>query len=790
MKQNDIINKIVSLRALINYHNRRYYQFDEPEISDAEYDRLMGELIALEQRFPDLVTPESPTQRVGAPPLEKFNTVTHLTPMLSLANAFSEQDILDFGTRVERLSGQSEPIRFVVEPKLDGVAVNLIYERGNLILGSTRGDGAVGEDVTLNLKTIHSIPLQIKPGKDLLVPDTLEIRGEVYIDIEAFKRLNKRRIKEGKPPFANPRNAAAGSLRQLDSKITAKRPLDIFCYGIGTVTGNPFKTHWEALQQLSHWEFRVNPLIRQTADIHECVRYYQEMTNLRKDLTYEIDGMVIKVDPLDTQNRLGAVSRSPRWAIACKFPATQETTVIEDIIVQVGRTGVLTPIAVMKPVRVGGVVVSRATLHNQNEIDKKNIRIGDTVIVQRAGDVIPEVVKVIESKRNGTERKFVMPATCRECGSKVVRLEDKVSYCCIGGLSCPAQRKGTILHFASRQAMDIDGLGEELVSQLVDNDLIKTPADLYKLSVSSLTNLERMADISASNLIAAIENSKHTTLGRFIYALGIPNVGEATAKDLAKFFGNLDRLMQAYPKTIEYIPNIGPEVAKSIHHFFAEPHNQEVIKQLKASGVQWNEPQDSKAIKSDTLSVLLNRLREKDNEINWNGIPGMGKKKAGLIANTFGTLEKLMEADMSTLQQINGINHKLAREIIDFFKDHYNLKVIEQLREYGVHWDEEVHEIPASTSLISGKVFVLTGTLAHFNRDEAKTKIEALGGRVSGSVSRKTDFIVVGAEPGTKLNDARQLGIEVLNEEKFITLLSGEDKGMLTNENKGNIESH
>jgi len=699
--------------------------------------------------------------------------------MLSLANAFSEEDIIDFGTRIERLLGKSEPIRFVVEPKMDGVAVNLIYEHGNLILGSTRGDGSAGEDVTLNLKTIHSIPLQIKPSKDLLVPDTLEIRGEVYIEKEAFKYLNKRRINEGNPPFANPRNAAAGSLRQLDSRITARRPLNIFCYGVGIITGKDFRSHWEILQTLSRWRFKVNHYTEQAKDIHECVKYYHHINSIRRELPYEIDGVVIKVDDRDLQKRLDDMaiqkrmayySRSPQWAIACKFIPTQETTVIENIIVQVGRTGVLTPVAILKPVRVGGVIVSRATLHNQDEIE------GDTVIIQRAGDVIPEVVKVIESKRDGTEIKFVMPATCRECGSEIVRSEGEVAYRCIGGLSCPAQRKGTILHFASRQAMDIDGLGEELVSQLVDNDLIKTPADLYKLSVSSLTNLERMADISASNLVDAIENSKHTNLGRFIYALGIPNVGEATAKDLAKFFGNLNELMQAYPKTLQYIPGIGAEVAKSISSFFMEPHNKEMITQLRASGVLWDESKKNKSIIETTLSDFLNWLGMTDKKINWNGIPGMGEITAKCIADNFRNLEELMSADESTLLHIKGVNQKLAKEIVQFFKEPYNLKIIMQLRECGVHWDEEVREIPAFTCLISGKVFVLTGTLTHFKRDEAKTKIEALGGRVSGNVSRKTDFIVVGAEPGTKLNEARQLGIEVLDEEQFMALLDREDK--------------
>ena len=455
--------RIEELRALINHHNRRYYQLDDPEIPDAEYDRLMRELMEMEQQFPEIDVSDSPTRRVGASPLEKFETQKHLTPMLSLANAFSEQDIHDFGERVRRFLGTDEAVPFVVEPKLDGVAVNLIYVNGVLDVGLTRGDGTTGEVITRNLKTIHTIPLKMRETPGSPVPERIEIRGEVFMEIEAFKILNKRRSRNEEPPFANPRNAAAGSLRQLNSRITARRPLDIFCYGIGTVTGIAFKSHWDVMQALKRWGFRVNDRIRQAADVNACIQYYHHINDIRKELPYEIDGIVIKVDDFSIQDRLGAVSRSPRWAVACKFAATQETTVIEDIIVQVGRTGVLTPVALMKPVRVGGVMVSRATLHNQDEIDKKDIRIGDTVIIQRAGDVIPEVVKVIESKRNGTERKFAMPHTCPECGSEVVRIEGESAHRCIG-LACPAQIKENITHFASRGGMNIDGLGEKLVS--------------------------------------------------------------------------------------------------------------------------------------------------------------------------------------------------------------------------------------------------------------------------------------------------------------------------------------
>jgi len=576
--------RIDELRALINHHNRRYYQLDDPEIPDAEYDRLMQELLELEKRFPDRDASESPTRRVGAAPLEKFQTQNHLTPMLSLANAFSEEDIHDFGERIRRLLGTDETVHFVVEPKLDGVAVNLIYVNGILEVGLTRGDGMTGEVITQNLKTIHTIPLKIKETPEASIPEGVEIRGEVFMEIEAFKTLNKRRIRNDEPPFANPRNAAAGSLRQLDSRISARRPLDIFCYGIGTVTGNAFKSHWEVLHTLSLWGFRVNDHIRQAADVDACIQYYHHINNTRKELPYEIDGIVIKVDDLSIQDRLGTVSRSPRWAVACKFAAIQETTVIEDIVVQVGRTGVLTPVALMKPVRVGGVMVSRATLHNMDEIDKKDVRIGDTIIIQRAGDVIPEVVKVIVSKRNGTERKFAMPHACPECGSEVVRVEGESAHRCIG-LACPAQIKENITHFASRSGMNIEGLGEKLVSQLVDTSAIKDPADLYFLTKDTLLILDRMAEKSASNLLAAIAGTKSPSLGKFLFALGIRHVGEHMAGVLAGHFINLERLTLATEEELLAIRDVGPEVAHSITRFFREPSNIRIMEKFRKAGV-------------------------------------------------------------------------------------------------------------------------------------------------------------------------------------------------------------
>jgi len=575
---------IEDLKSRIEYHNRRYYQLDDPVISDAEYDLLLRELIRLEDQFPQWRTEDSPSQRIGAAPLSKFSPSAHRTPMLSLANAFSEGEILQFQERLNRFLGNSTSLSFVVEPKIDGVAVNLTYVNGVLTGGATRGDGATGEDVTQNIRTIHSIPLRIPTTPENPVAEEIEVRGEIYIESESFRRLNERRLAANESPFANPRNAAAGSLRQLDSSITAKRPLKMFCYAVGLVKGRSFTHHHEVLGALNLWGFPVNPLIRRVDGISGCIDFYQELQDQRKDLPYEIDGMVIKVDDLSLQERLGAVSRSPRWALACKFAATQATTRIEDILVNVGRTGALTPVALMVPVLVGGVTVSRATLHNQDEIDKKDIRIGDTVVVQRAGDVIPEVVMVVKEKRTGRERLFKMPSHCPECGSKVVRIEGEATHRCIG-ISCPAQIRGHIIHFASRGGMDIEGLGEKLVSNLVDSGFIRDPADLYFLKWETLLNLERMAEKSVKNLLAAVEQSKSPPLDKLIFALGIRHVGEHLSKILARKFQTLDALMDASEEELLYIPNIGSEVGSSIFQFFHNESNRRVLEKLKDAGV-------------------------------------------------------------------------------------------------------------------------------------------------------------------------------------------------------------
>ena len=667
MDKETALKKISELRKIIEYHNQRYYQQDAPEISDAEYDRFMRELQNLEAQFPDDELASSPTQRVGAAPLAKFASFTHPSPMLSLANAFSEEEIIDFDSRLKRLAS-IDNISYVTEPKLDGLAVNLIYEKGVFTKGATRGDGTVGEDVTQNLKTISSLPLRMKKSEQAPIPSFVEIRGEVYMEKYPFEKLNRRRMEEGEEPFANPRNAAAGSLRQLDSKITAHRPLNIFLYGIGNVQGISFTTHWEVLRALSSWGFPVNKLIEQAHDINTCIRYFERITSLRDTLPYDIDGVVIKVDSLALQNRLGNISRNPRWALACKFPAQQETTIVKDIIVQVGRMGTLTPVAVMEPVNVGGVMVSRATLHNEDEVIKKDIRVGDTVIIQRAGDVIPEVVKVIPEKRTGKETKFKMPVKCPECGSEIVRFEGEVAHRCVN-ISCPAQLKEHIRHFASRGAMDIEGLGEKLSAQLFDAKFISDPADLYFLTKDKLLGLDRQAEKSAQNLIDSIARSKNPPLDKFIYALGIRHVGERTAKLLAERFGSIENLMAAKIEDLTAVNEIGTEIAASIVEFFHESKNKAVMKKFAKAGVV---PQ---------------------------------KKEISLNAP------------------------------------------------------------------LAGKSFVFTGALANLERNDAKDIVENLGGTVQSGVTKKTTYVVAGADPGSKLDKAKSAGIKIISEAEFLKLV-------------------
>lgn len=572
------------LRGEIEYHNYRYYVLDDPEISDAAYDALMRELEGLEEEYPELRSPNSPTQRVGAPPLEEFGTVAHTIPMLSLANAMDQAAVIEFDQRIKRFLKADKGISYVAEPKLDGVAIELIYEGGEFAVGSTRGDGFTGEDVTQNVRTIKAVPLHlIERGNP--PPHKLEVRGEVYMEVADFEELNKQREESGEPLFANPRNAAAGSLRQLDSSITAQRPLTIFCYGIGEVEGIDFGSQWDVLRTLPQWGLRTNPLARRCHNIDEAVAYYNKINELREAQPYEMDGVVIKVDSFELQRRLGEVSRSPRWAVAYKFPPKEATTRIIAIRAQVGRTGALTPVALMEPVRIGGVEVKRATLHNQDEIESKDVRIGDTVVVRRAGDVIPEVVKVITSKRTGAEKRFTMPATCPVCGSAVVRLPGEAAHRCVG-ISCPAQVKGRIRHFASKRAMDIDGLGVKLIDQLVEKGLVKDIADLYALTQDAFVALERMAEKSAGNIIEALEKSKHPSLARFIYALGIRHVGEHIAQVLARNLSSLGAIAHATEEELVAIPEIGPEVAQSVISFFRDKGNQGELKRLQKAGVK------------------------------------------------------------------------------------------------------------------------------------------------------------------------------------------------------------
>jgi len=660
--------KIQSLRDKINHHNNLYYVYDSPEITDSAYDKLLRELQTLENKFPDLVTSDSPTQRVGAKPLDAFSEVKHRIPMLSLANVFSEDELSAFDARVQDKLA-TDVVTYTAEPKLDGLAISLTYVDGKLVQGATRGDGEKGEDVTLNIRTISTVPLRLVGAG---FPDTLEVRGEVVMTKKGFEKLNQEQINNNGKTFANPRNAAAGSLRQLDPRITATRPLYFYCYGLGYVSDNndiPV-THYQTLLQLKKWGFVVSSEVKQVAGVPQCMAYHDALLKKRPDLDYEIDGIVYKVDRIQDQEKLGFVARAPRWAIAHKFPAQEEMTIVEDIDVQVGRTGALTPVARLKPVFVGGVTVSNATLHNQDEIERLDIRKGDTVIVRRAGDVIPQVVSVVKSKRKGKPRKYLLPKKCPVCGSATERIDEQVVTICTGGLYCPAQRKQAVKHFVSRKAFDVEGMGDKVVDQLVDEGLINDLADVFKLKKPDIITLERMGEKSVTKLIAAIEKSKSTTLAKFIYALGIHDVGETTAQTLAAAYGDLVSLQSANEEVLQKVPDIGPVVAKNIRYFFAETHNKKIIKKLLDVGINWPATQAKKQSK-----VLL------------------------------------------------------------------------------------------------GKTFVITGTLTEMTRDEAKQMILANSGKVTGSVSKNTDYVVVGDNPGSKAEKARLLGIEVLSEQDLAVLL-------------------
>ncbi len=667
--------RVEALRTAIEHHNHRYHVLDDPEIDDAEFDRLFRELQALESEHPSVVTPESPTQRVGAAPVSAFDTVEHAVAMLSLDNAFADEEVAAFVKRIrDRLDLRGE-LEFVAEPKLDGLAVTLVYGSGRLVRGATRGDGTTGEDITANLRTVKGIPLRLL-GKGW--PKTLEVRGEVYMPRDGFEAMNRRQAEAGEKTFANPRNAAAGSLRQLDPSITARRPLAAFFYGWGVVAGDlPWKRQAEALTRFRDWGLPVCREFRVVKGERGLIEYYHSIERRRNELAYDIDGVVYKVDRVDLQRELGFVARAPRWAIAHKFAAEERTTKLLAVDFQVGRTGAVTPVARLEPVLVGGVTVSNATLHNMDEVERKDVRVGDTVVVRRAGDVIPEVVRVLPEKRKRGARKVKLPATCPICGAEVEREADKAVARCSGGISCPAQRSAAVLHFASRRALDIDGLGERIVEQLVQNGWVKSPADLYSLDAERLTSLDRMGEKSAANLVAAIDASRKPPLGRFVFALGIRDVGEATADALAAHFGSLDALRNADEDALLEVADVGPVVAAHVATFFRQPHNEEVL---------------------DRLTEVL----------------------------TIG------EMDTARSER---------------------------------------------SDVLAGMTFVLTGTLGAMTRDDARDRLTALGAKVSGSVSKKTSFVVVGDDAGSKLDKARELGVTTLDQRAFLRLLTDAESG-------------
>ncbi|WP_260291740.1 NAD-dependent DNA ligase LigA [Sedimenticola hydrogenitrophicus] len=664
----EISQRAAELREQLDLHNYRYYVLDDPLIPDSDYDRLMRELQSLEQQHPELIVPDSPTQRVGAEPLGSFGEVRHRVPMLSLDNAFSDAEMVDFDRRVRERLGAHDPIRYAAEPKLDGLAISLRYESGLLVQAATRGDGSRGEDVTQNVRTIPSVPLRLL-GDDW--PAVLEVRGEIYMPLAGFERLNQRAWSNGEKGFANPRNAAAGSLRQLDPRITAQRPLAMYCYGFGEIADSPLaETQSESIRRLTRWGLRISPEMRTVEGIDGCLGYYREIGEKRDRLDYEIDGVVFKVDSLAQQRQLGFVSRAPRWAIARKFPAQEEMTRLLAIDIQVGRTGALTPVARLQPVTVAGVTVTNATLHNEDEIRRKDIWIGDSVIVRRAGDVIPQVVRSLPERRPADAHPFTMPQQCPVCGADAIRDADEAAVRCSGGLFCPAQRRQAIRHFASRRAMDIEGLGDKLVDQLVTLGMVETPADLFGLQLAALEGMERMGRKSAENLLNALEKSKQTSLGRFLFALGIREVGETTAQSLANYFGELEPVMQADVEALQRVPDVGPVVAEHVFTFFRQAHNQEVIRALIDAGLRW----------------------------------------------------------------------------------------------------EPIAVPDAASQTLAGKVFVITGTLSR-PREEIKQQLIALGAKVSGSVSKKTDYLIAGAEAGSKLTKAETLGVAVLDEAGLNRLL-------------------
>ncbi|WP_127959431.1 NAD-dependent DNA ligase LigA [Serratia microhaemolytica] len=664
---------INQLRAQLRYHEHRYHVLDAPELPDAEYDRLMQQLRELEQAHPELITADSPTQRVGASPLSAFDQVQHELPMLSLDNVFDEEGFLAFSQRVQERLKLEQPLQFCCELKIDGVAVSLLYQDGELVRAATRGDGSNGENITANIRTIRAIPLRLI-GEN--IPQRLEVRGEVFMSQRGFEQMNEQARRSGGKIFANPRNAAAGSLRQLDPRITAKRPLSFFCYGVGLCQGGTLPdSHWQRLMQFKAWGFPVSDRVSRCLGSDEVLAFYRTIEQQRPQLGFDIDGVVVKVDDIAQQQSLGFVARAPRWATAFKFPAQEQLTQLRDVEFQVGRTGAITPVARLEPVTVAGVIVSNATLHNADEIERLDLRIGDTVIVRRAGDVIPQVVGVIAEHRPDDAVEVQFPSHCPVCGSEVERIEGEAVARCSGGLFCAAQRKEALKHFVSRRALDIDGMGEKIIEQLVDKEYVQTPADLFRLSPTILSGLERMGSKSAQKLMVALERAKQTTFARFLYALGIREVGETTAANLAAHFISLEELQIADLEALKQVPDVGEVVAKHVVNFFAEPHNQQVIAELTGSEIA----------------------------INWP------------------TPVPIVVAEMD--------------------------------------------------NPFAGKIVVLTGSLSQLSRDEAKARLVALGAKVSGSVSSKTDLVIAGEAAGSKLAKAQQLGISIIDESEMLRLL-------------------
>ena len=773
--------RILALRAELDQHNYRYHVLDEPSIPDAEYDRLFRELKALEAEHPQWITPDSPTQRVGSAALSAFTQVRHEVPMLSLGNAFDESDMREFDRRVQEgldlpaadLLGGGAEVEYSCEPKLDGLAVSLLYQDGHLVRGATRGDGTTGEDISVNVRTVRNIPLKLHGSG---WPAVLEVRGEVFMSKAGFDRLNEAQLQAGGKTFANPRNAAAGSLRQLDSRITASRPLEFCCYGLGQVSQEFADTHIGNLKQLQQWGMPISHELKLAKGIGECLDYYRDIGERRAALPYEIDGVVFKVNSLASQRELGFRAREPRWAIAHKFPAMEELTQLLDVEFQVGRTGAVTPVARLKPVKVAGVTVSNATLHNMDEVARLGLMIGDTVIIRRAGDVIPQVVQVVLERRPDDARPVHIPQSCPVCGSHVERTQlikrskgrETVSegavYRCVGRLACGAQLKQAIIHFVSRRAMDIEGLGEKSVEQLVDEGLVRSPADLYILSFEQIVDLEGFAELSSKNLLAAIADSKRPTLARFIYALGIPDVGEETAKVLARSLASLERVQRALPQVLTYLPDIGLEVAYEIHSFFSDAHNQQVIGQLLERGLELQDQGELGAefAASTTLGGLIDKLH----------IPSVGPGGAQKLAEKFGSLQGVIEADWLDMRQ--ALPEKQAKSVREFFDSPDNaraaLAIEAQLRDFGMHWQSEKKTVEGLP--LAGQTWVLTGSLELMSRDVAKARLESLGAKVSGSVSGKTHCVVAGPGAGSKLVKANELGLKVLDEEAFVAFLS------------------